>query len=58
MPMVLVKFWEEAREFTEEQIEELRAARLLREDPPIPTPTPPPPVPAAGGQPDTEEQPS
>jgi hypothetical protein len=41
MPLAHAKFFAEPREFTEEQIEELRAARLLRDEPLPSAPKPP-----------------
>lgn len=37
MPQAHVKFWEDPRELTEEQIAELHAGNLLRDDPPVPS---------------------
>jgi hypothetical protein len=58
MPLANVKFFEEPREYTEEQIKELKAARLLRDDPPAKAEAPgpvlipaTPPAPPAGGKP-------
>ena len=42
MPLAHAKFFEEPREFTDEQIAELREAGLLREDPPKPPVVAPP----------------
>jgi hypothetical protein len=41
MPLAHAKFFEEPREFTQEQIEELRTAGLLREDAPAAPAAPP-----------------
>jgi hypothetical protein len=51
MPLAHAKFFEEPREFTDEQITELRSGGLLREDAPAPPVTPPvtPPSPPAPG---------
>lgn len=50
MPLAHAKFFEEPREFTEAQIEELRIAGLLREDAPA-APAVTPPAPKDPGKP-------
>jgi hypothetical protein len=58
MPLANVKFFEEPREYTAEQIKELKAAGLLRDDPPAKAEAPGPalipattPAPQPGGKP-------
>lgn len=58
MPLANVKFFEEPREYSDAEIEELRAANLLRDDPPAKAEAPgpalipaTPPAPAPGGKP-------
>lgn len=53
MPLAHVKFFAEPREFTDEQIKELRAARLLREDENKPGPQGTPAAPPVASQPGT-----
>ena len=48
MPLVHVKFFPEPREYTDEQIAELRESGLLREDKPA---SPPPGAPVAAATP-------
>jgi hypothetical protein len=61
MPKVLLKFFEDAVERTEEEIAELRAGGLVRDDPaagqPVLTPATPPvrPPDPAGKSPDSKE---
>jgi hypothetical protein len=59
MPLAHAKFFEEPREFTQDQIEELKTLGLLREDEPTEPEAPQPEQPAepAPAPPaDTEEQ--